>query len=148
MFRILLFLIIFISVVLSGCSSRASPPDQPITIQSYPKGAQVFVDGERVGTTPTTVTLSPRQEYEILLFKEGCVPQCITLKRSLMHRPLLYLIPFGSVFFVFDLLKNNLFTLTPSRIQTVFEHHYEGNFSLASHFSNSSKKKVHSSEIF
>jgi hypothetical protein len=76
---------------LTGCaiareaSVSASPTIRDIEIRSQPSGADVFVIGGRVGTTPTTITerdiypntYKPEQQHlygKVILRKQGCEP--------------------------------------------------------------------------
>jgi len=41
-------------IVLAGCATVFTPSHDPVTINSVPGGAAVFMDGNRVGKTPLT----------------------------------------------------------------------------------------------
>ncbi len=56
--------ILFFFLFCSGCVERI------ITITSEPPGALVWLNGEEVGATPTTVTFTWYGEYEVMLRKE------------------------------------------------------------------------------
>src|SRR5262249_52888345 len=66
---------------LSGCATIAGGGhDQRVHIDSEPHGAQVWVDGQPQGITPTDVTLSRRQEHQVQLELEGYPPYVSALK--------------------------------------------------------------------
>jgi hypothetical protein len=54
------------SLLLAGCVQRS------LHIQSFPSGADLFVDGVFMGTTPAQVNFVWYGQREILLEKEGC----------------------------------------------------------------------------
>jgi hypothetical protein len=70
---------------LVGCSSLEDSEvrQQTIAISSQPTGAAVRIDGEAVGLTPTTITLSTDQDYELTVGKGGFKPVIATLKPKL-----------------------------------------------------------------
>lgn len=59
------------SVLLSGCAAIFSPQPQAVPVDSRPAGAEVFVDGESVGTTPITLMLDSNRDYEVMLSLGG-----------------------------------------------------------------------------
>jgi len=70
---------------LVGCSSLEDSEvrQQTIAVTSQPTGAAVRIDGEAVGRTPTTITLSTDQDYELTVGKGGFKPVIATLKPKL-----------------------------------------------------------------
>lgn len=73
---------------LVGCSSLEDSEvrQQTIAISSQPTGAAVRIDGEAVGRTPTTITLSTDQDYELTAGKGGFKPVIATLKPKLRNK--------------------------------------------------------------
>lgn len=66
--RILLTLILIPSLVfLSGCAVLFNGSNQLIPVSSAPSGAEVFVDGERVGVTPLELELARANSHTIVL---------------------------------------------------------------------------------
>jgi hypothetical protein len=65
---------IFAAVLpLHGCATMLGDNMRTVIVDSHPQGAGVYVDGQRQGTTPTTITL-PNYIYggkSILVKKEG-----------------------------------------------------------------------------
>ena len=53
-----------------GCSAF-QPKTQNVTITTPTPGAQIFVDGENVGTSPTSVALKRNQEHSIIAKGSG-----------------------------------------------------------------------------
>jgi hypothetical protein len=56
MIRKIVFLLVVFFVLLSGCISERAPDKGTITFASSPSGAQVYLDGQFRGSTPSTVT--------------------------------------------------------------------------------------------
>ena len=62
-----------IAISLESCATVAGDNLRTVCVQSHPQGASVFVDGQRQGSTPTTITL-PTYIYggkAIVVKKEG-----------------------------------------------------------------------------
>lgn len=47
----------FAAITLSGCASIAGDNTRAVQVNSIPSGANVMIDGQDYGTTPTVVTL-------------------------------------------------------------------------------------------
>ena len=64
---------------LHGCATICGDNTRTLTIHSEPQGAGIYVDGQRVGTTPATITLS-NYIYggkSVLIKKEGYYDQAM-----------------------------------------------------------------------
>jgi PEGA domain len=48
-----------------ACAALFNAKTHPIQMNSNPAGAEVWVDGNRVGTTPTSVDLSIKEEHTV-----------------------------------------------------------------------------------
>ena len=70
------------AIALSGCATLFTRPSQAVPIDSAPPGAEVFVDGTLVGTTPITLELARRTEHELLL-RLGDKEQSVTLRSGI-----------------------------------------------------------------
>src|SRR5688500_10520494 len=55
---------------------------QTVTVRTNPAGAAVFVDGESVGETPTTITVNRRRAHRVRLELAGHPPREIRLRNS------------------------------------------------------------------
>jgi hypothetical protein len=58
--------------LLSGCATMANGRHQNVLVISEPPGAEVLLNGEPVGTTPTTVRMRRRGPANLELLKPGC----------------------------------------------------------------------------
>ena len=64
-------LVLIASAALSNCATVFNDQEPLVDIGSQPAGAEVYVDGEYVGTTPVQVELSVHEEHTIVFRKEG-----------------------------------------------------------------------------
>jgi hypothetical protein len=63
---------ILMSLILSsGCSTVIKGTNQPVTFQSEPNGAAIFIDGERIGSTPMTIRLTKNKKSSVMIKKDG-----------------------------------------------------------------------------
>ena len=77
------FALAVLSLQFGGCASIIKGTTQQIPIASEPSGARVTVDGNPAGTTPTTVTLSRKQNHMITLEKEGFDTENVAVTKSI-----------------------------------------------------------------
>ena len=67
------FYLTLLIVIISGCSFKnldLLKSTQQVSIDSSPRGAKVFIQGEDVGITPLVLTLKTDSSYEIKFIKE------------------------------------------------------------------------------
>jgi serine/threonine-protein kinase len=74
-----------------GCATCA--PYQRVGVESVPPGAQVFADGEPVGTTPMELTLSTGVEHAVFVKKQGYRPELVVMQRNVPEDPPPFLTP-------------------------------------------------------
>ena len=55
----------------SGCATLFGPDNHHLPISSEPSGAEIYVNGFRVGSTPMILNLKPDKSYNIEFKKEG-----------------------------------------------------------------------------
>jgi uncharacterized protein YceK len=58
-------------LTLSGCATVISGTTQTLTFNSEPKGADVYLDGARVGTTPVSLSVKKNKKDAFMIQKEG-----------------------------------------------------------------------------
>lgn len=58
-------------VSLTGCAAVFTGGRGKIEANSTPSGAEVFVNGEKMGQTPCTIKLKTKGEYTLTIKKEG-----------------------------------------------------------------------------
>ena len=71
-------------MISTGCATLVNPSTQPVTIVSDPPAAEVIVDSEEMGSTPTDVLLRRSDsEAAVRLQKDGFAPRVVRPRRSL-----------------------------------------------------------------
>jgi hypothetical protein len=75
-----LLIAVFSFVMLSGCATIVDPGPDHVSVNSNPSGAQVYLNGERVGVTPTTVSLDREESGRIRIEKSGY--ESVSVERS------------------------------------------------------------------
>ncbi len=63
----------------AGCATLHKGSHQRVPIESAPEGATVFINNERVGTTPTEAMLSRRMGHVVRVEKRGFDPEQVLL---------------------------------------------------------------------
>ncbi len=63
-----------------GCASCG--PYQRVGVESVPTGAEVFADGESVGTTPLEIRISTETEHAVFVKKKGYKPELVVMQRN------------------------------------------------------------------
>lgn len=59
------------TTAINGCATILAPSTHPLAISSEPDGAEVYLNGERVGVTPVRLDLKADKSYTIEYRKEG-----------------------------------------------------------------------------
>jgi PEGA domain len=108
---------------LSGCATVVGGGhDQRVHIDSEPQGAQVRVDGQPRGVTPTDVDLSRRQEHQVQLDLEGRPPYLSTLKPGCNPWVFGNLLAGGLIGLAVDASTGAVSTLYPTAVKADFGH--------------------------
>lgn len=68
-----------LSLQLTSCATIINGTTQKIPLDSYPQGANVSVDGNYMGITPTVVEVKRKHDHFVTFDKEGFCPQTIQL---------------------------------------------------------------------
>jgi len=63
-----------------GCAAMMNGSTQPVTFRSAPSGASVVVNGNLVGSTPSTIKLKRRVDHHVIFEKEGYQEQEVHVK--------------------------------------------------------------------
>ena len=65
----------------SSCAIIFNKRDVEVTFKSIPDGADVYVDGEKVGNTPVTTRIRPSKDYGVLYIKDGYANREFKIKK-------------------------------------------------------------------
>ncbi len=63
--------IVTLTVLVTGCATLFGPKTHPLAISSEPHGAEVYVNGFKMGNTPVELSLKADKSYNIEFRKEG-----------------------------------------------------------------------------
>ena len=117
--------------LLSGCASVLCGPQQKVTINSRPAGAEVIIYNARGDivaeqTTPCVTKLDRRSpdymesaNYVVLIRKEGYAPVQIPLSGT-VNRAYLANILFGGLGLIVDPVTGSMWTLSPAAVNANF----------------------------
>jgi hypothetical protein len=75
-------LAVFSLPLLAGCAAVLGTKQKEFDLRSDPAGAEVYLDGTRIGTTPALVKLSNMKEHTFVFRKEGFKETSCTLTRG------------------------------------------------------------------
>jgi hypothetical protein len=82
--RLFLPLVITLSLFFcGGCATIVKGTHQIIPVSSDPSGAAVLVDGQRMGSSPTTLNLSRKVNHVVTIESEGYEVENIAISRSI-----------------------------------------------------------------
>jgi len=71
-----------IAFTLTGCAAVLGSKQKEFDLHSTPQGADVYLDGNRLGTTPLKARLSNQAEHTFVFRKEGYKDATCTLARG------------------------------------------------------------------
>ena len=91
----------------TSCATVLGSKQHDFTFDSAPTGAQVFVDGNPVGSTPLTVNLSNTQSHSVVFRMEGYADIGCQLQKGTGAGWVIADVVFGIVPIVIDAATNN-----------------------------------------
>ena len=74
--------LIFVFFLTSGCASILKGTTQGIPISSDPSGADILVDGNLVGTTPTDVEMKRKRDHLVVIEKKDYHPKSVPVVKD------------------------------------------------------------------
>ena len=105
------------SLMMAGCATIMQGSKQQVGISSSPSGATIFVDDQRVGTTPATVPLARKSAHTVRLELAGYQPYEIALSRRTSGWVWGNLVFGGLPGLAVDAITGGLYRLTPEDVQ-------------------------------
>ena len=102
---------------LSGCASIAHGTTQDISVTSSPTGANLFVDGQPAGQTPTKVKLKRKRDHLLTLSKPGYQEDSAVVTHVISGAVAGNLIAGGLIGWGVDAISGAQFRLVPETIQ-------------------------------
>ena len=76
------FVAAILIVCTSGCATIVKGTTQKVPVASDPSNADVFVDGNLVGQTPTTVVLKRKNDHLLMVQKVGFTPKSVAVVKN------------------------------------------------------------------
>lgn len=110
-------LIVILCIHMSiGCAAIVHGTSQDIHISSSPDDAEVWVDGARVGRTPTIVNLSRKHDYLVKIVKDGYKESTVKIEGNTSAWILGNVIFGGLIGCGIDFISGGAYDLTPERL--------------------------------
>ena len=75
--------ILVLAMVASGCATIIDGSSQPVTFNSSPNGARIYVNGMELGTTPLTMAMKRSKTTMLLAKKNGYEDQQLVLQTKI-----------------------------------------------------------------
>ncbi len=115
-------LMLFVSIVVSGCATIMEGKQQSVTFNSIPSGADVYLNGKHLGKTPLNITIDkPKENGNLKFSKDGYKTLEMTVNKK-MSSWLLGNIIFGGTFgTTTDYASGALYEYDPHSIQVTLE---------------------------
>jgi len=115
--RFVQFVLIVICIRLAvGCATIIHGSSQDINISSSPDEAEVWIDGARMGTTPTKVTLKRKNDYLVTVKKEGYKEATVKIEGSTSAWIIGNIVFGGIIGCTIDLITGGAYDLSPERV--------------------------------
>jgi hypothetical protein len=109
--------IILISARLAlGCATIIHGSSQDIQVASSPDNAEIWIDGARMGTTPTKLTLSRKHEHNITVKKEGFKDVSVSIENATSAWIVGNIVFGGIPGCAIDLITGGAYDLKPERV--------------------------------
>jgi hypothetical protein len=102
-----LYAVLVFAVGSTGCAAIIGTHEKQFNLQSAPEGADVYLDGNRLGTAPLTVRLSNHKTHVFTYRKDGFKDASCTLNRGTNGGWVVLDVLFGLVPIVIDAATNS-----------------------------------------
>lgn len=104
-------------VIIVGCASIMTGGSSQVNVSSHPRGAEIFIDDESVGRTPTTISIhEPGSTFRLRIQLEGFQPYETVLKRKVSGWIWGNLLLGGVPGLVIDWMTGGMYVVSPSYI--------------------------------
>lgn len=115
------FLILVIIGLMSGCATLFHGSSDKINFSSDPSGAQVFVNGQLMGTAPLELKLESKHSYNIEFRKEGYQNKTVVVTASVGGGWIILDVLFGLVPIIVDAATGDWYSLDQEHINAALE---------------------------
>ena len=116
-------LVVLATVILgsSGCATVIKGTTQGIPVNSEPDNADVLVDGQLVGTTPTTVEMKRKRDHLVTIEKDGYQPKTIAVVKDIGGAVFGNILAGGLIGWGVDAASGAQYNLNPKTISVKLE---------------------------
>lgn len=104
-------------LLLAGCATVMHGTRQSVSISSYPSDAEVWVDNQYIGKSPTIVELKRKENHHVKIELKGYQPYEIILSHQLSGWVFGNLVYGGVLGLAVDAISGGLYKLTPDQVQ-------------------------------
>ncbi len=105
-----------LSLLGGGCASIVKGTTQPIPVSSDPTGADVKLDGNKVGQTPMSVEVKRKTDHLLTLEKAGYQSESVAITRNVGGAVFGNILAGGLVGWGVDAISGAQYNLTPATI--------------------------------
>ena len=109
------------SLICVGCATIFKGSTDPVNFTSEPSGAEVYVDGILLGTTPFQMELKSAESYKIEFRKDGHITRTILLNNSVGAGWIILDVFGGIIPVVIDAATGNWYSLDQATVNAVLE---------------------------
>ena len=113
-------------MIISGCATVIKGTTQDIPISSDPSGAEIFIDGMLVGTTPASIEVKRKRDHLVVIQKTDYEPKSIALVKNIGGAVCGNIITGGPIGWGVDDVSGSQNNLFPSTISVKLEPAREG----------------------
>lgn len=115
-----LFLSVF-SIFLNGCATLFKGSTEGVNFSSEPKGAEVYVNGVLMGTTPLSIELKSNKSYTIQFKKDGFLTKSVVINNTIGAGWLILDVLGGLIPIIVDAATGNWYELDQNNVNAVLE---------------------------
>ena len=106
---------------ISGCATIIAGKQANVNFSADPDGAQVYVNGSLMGTTPFQIKLDNNKDYVIEFKKEGYQPKTVFLNKGIGAGWVILDVVFGLIPVIVDAATGDWNFLTTDNVRAVLE---------------------------
>ncbi len=110
-----------LSIFLNGCATLFKGSTEEVNVSSKPVGAEVYVNGVLMGTTPVTLKLKSNKSYTIQFKKDGFLTKSVVLNNSIGTGWLILDVLGGLIPVIVDASTGNWYTLDQDNVNAILE---------------------------
>jgi hypothetical protein len=111
-----ILLILICARLAIGCAAIIHGTTQDVNISSAPDQSEVWIDGSKMGTTPTKITLKRKDNYLVTIKKEGYKDATIKIEGTTSAWIIGNVIFGGIIGCGIDLITGGAYDLKPERV--------------------------------